>query len=60
MGRNGRAKVAEEFNIHHEAARLGAVLTGALAGRVSPIRLELSQDAPTHAAISAVAAKEVA
>ena len=38
MGRAGRAKVAAEFNIHREAARLGPILTGALAGNVLPIR----------------------
>jgi glycosyltransferase involved in cell wall biosynthesis len=38
FGDAGRAKVASEFNIHHEAARLGAILTGALEGKVLPLR----------------------
>jgi colanic acid/amylovoran biosynthesis glycosyltransferase len=60
LGANGSAKVAAEFNIHREAARLGAVLTGALAGRVLPIRPELPSGVSTHSATSAVVAKEVA
>ena len=38
FGRNGRVKVAAEFNIHREAARLGAILTSALAGKVLALR----------------------
>jgi glycosyltransferase involved in cell wall biosynthesis len=60
FGASGRAKVAAEFNIHHEAARLGAVLTGALAGRVLPIRPELPSDAIVHSTGSPIVTKEVA
>jgi len=39
FGEQGRAKVAAEFNIHHEAARLVEVMTAALSGRSSPVRV---------------------
>jgi colanic acid/amylovoran biosynthesis glycosyltransferase len=60
LGANGRAKVETEFNIHREAPRLGAVLTGALAGQVLPIRPELPHDTSARSAESAIATKEVA
>ena len=41
FGAAGREKVAAEFNIHREAARLGMILTSALNGTVLPIRPEL-------------------
>jgi colanic acid/amylovoran biosynthesis glycosyltransferase len=51
FGRRGRAKVAAEFNIHREAALLGAILTNALTGKVLPLRPLLPEDdAPTVAA----------
>lgn len=41
FGAAGRQKVDAEFNIHKEAARLTEVLTGSLAGRALPVRVEL-------------------
>jgi glycosyltransferase involved in cell wall biosynthesis len=55
MGRNGRAKVSEEFNIHHEAARLGSILTSAIGGKVLPIRLELPSQQMDHVSDRAIA-----
>ncbi|MDB5295079.1 MAG: glycosyl transferase group 1 [Phycisphaerales bacterium] len=45
FGRRGREKVLAEFDIHAEAARLGAVLTAALQGEVLPIRPAVPGDA---------------
>ena len=45
FGSAGRAKVAAEFNIHREAARLGAILTSALAGKVLALRPLLPEEA---------------
>lgn len=38
FGAAGRAKVEQEFNLHHEAAWLCQIMTAALAGRVETIR----------------------
>ncbi|NJL10657.1 MAG: glycosyltransferase family 4 protein, partial [Calothrix sp. SM1_7_51] len=38
FGTAGRAKVEQEFNIHHEAARLHRVMTNALQQEIEPIR----------------------
>lgn len=43
LGSAGRAKVDAEFNIHKEAARLVEVLTNALAGKPSAVRVELAE-----------------
>ncbi|HEX8910825.1 MAG TPA: glycosyltransferase family 4 protein [Humisphaera sp.] len=53
FGRAGRAKVAAEFNIHREAARLGAILTGALAGKVLPLRPVLPEETPSSPQVEA-------
>jgi colanic acid/amylovoran biosynthesis glycosyltransferase len=39
-----RTKVADKFNIHAESARLVAVMTAALAGNISPVRVGLQAD----------------
>jgi glycosyltransferase involved in cell wall biosynthesis len=49
FGKAGRAEVEAEFNIATEAQRLVQILTGALAGRVEPVRPEPGEtetDAP--------------
>ena len=40
MGSAGRAKVFQDFNIHHEVARLHRLMQNALSGKESPIRIE--------------------
>jgi glycosyltransferase involved in cell wall biosynthesis len=61
FGKAGRAEVEAEFNIDLEARRLCRILTGALEGRVEPVRPELEElpktpeVAPVAPPISAVA-----
>lgn len=42
FGTAGRAKVTQEFNIHHETARLYQLMSRALAGEKNPVRPSLS------------------
>ncbi|MDB5331875.1 MAG: glycosyltransferase [Phycisphaerales bacterium] len=49
FGKAGRATVEAEFNVTTESRRLVEVLTGALEGRVAPVRPEVSE-LPLHPA----------
>jgi glycosyltransferase involved in cell wall biosynthesis len=42
FGTAGRAKVTQEFNIHHETARLHQLISRSLEGKENPVRPELN------------------